>query len=182
MLSKGGTMLSLKTMTESKLKVLKREVEAAMHAKITARRQEIELELSRLSLLDGSARVKAVRAAARGMDAAKYRNSASPRKAAGRKLNESLIVDSPKVSTSAKQPKKARKTNKVRNAGEIAQAVVLTSAEFDHTEPLRIEPLDCPLSVEPLSRASLYPDNIPGDLGGDPIAAVDRNRALADWR
>jgi hypothetical protein len=44
MLSKRGTMLSLQTMTETKLKVLKREIEAAIHAKITARRQEIESE------------------------------------------------------------------------------------------------------------------------------------------
>jgi hypothetical protein len=73
-------MLSLQTMTESKLKVLKREIEAAIHAKITARRQEIESELSRLSLLDGSARVKVVGAAARRMDAARYRNSGSARK------------------------------------------------------------------------------------------------------
>jgi hypothetical protein len=159
-------MLSLKAMTESKLKVLKRAVEAAIHTKITARRQEIELELSRLSLLDGSARVKAVRAAARGMDAAKYQNSASPRQGAGRKPNVSLIVDSPKASTSAKQPKKARKTNKVRNAGEIAQAVVLTSVEFGHIEQLRIEPPDGPVPLEPLSQAIL------GDLGGTPVAAV----------
>ena len=157
-------MLSLKTMTESKLKVLKREVEAAIHAKITARRQEIESELSRLSLLDGSA--------ARRMDAARYRNSGSSRKGAGRKLDESLIVDSPKVSTSEKQPKKARKAKKVRNAGDIAPTVLLTFAKIEHTEPLCIEPLDCPLPVEPLSRTSLYPDNIPGDIGGAPIAAV----------
>ena len=110
-------MLSLKTMTESKLKVLKREVEAALQAKVAARRQEIESELSRLSLLDGSARAKVVRAAARGMDAAKYQNSASTRKAVGRKLDKPLIVGSSKASTSAKQPKKARKTNKMRNAG-----------------------------------------------------------------
>ena len=159
-------MLSLKTMTESKLKVVKREVEAAIHAKITARRQEIESELSKLSLLDGGGRPKVVRAAARGMGAAKYRNSASPRKAAGRKLNESLVAASPKASTSAKRPTKAKKTNKVRNAGQIAQAIVLASAEIDHPEPLRIEPLDCPLPVEPLSQA------IPGDLGGAPITAV----------
>jgi hypothetical protein len=162
---KGGTMLSLKTMTESKLKVLRREVEAAIHAKITARRREIESELSRLSLLDGSPRAKVVRAAAKGMDAAKYQNSASPRKAAGRKLNESLITDSPKVSTSAKQPKKATKTNKVRNADEIAQAVVLTSAEIEHTEPLRIEPLDGPVPLEALSGASVSLNDTPGDLG-----------------
>ena len=158
-------MLSLKTMTESKLKVLKREVEAALQAKVAARRQEIESELSRLSLLDGSARAKVVRAAARGMDAAKYRNSASPRKAAGRKLNESLITDSPKVSTSAKQPKKARKINKVRNDGEIAQAVILTSIKTEVVEPLCPEPLDTPLLVESLSDTLVHPNNNPGDLG-----------------
>jgi hypothetical protein len=172
MLSKGGAMLSLQTMTESKLKVLKREIEAAIHAKVTARRQEIDSELSRLSLLDGSARVKVVRAAARRMDAARYRNSGSARKGAGRKLDESLIVNSPQSLNTAKQPKKARTTKKVRNAGGIGPAVLLTSAKIEHTEPLCIEPLDCPLPVEPLSRASLYPDNIPGDLGGDPVAAV----------
>jgi hypothetical protein len=172
MLSKGGTMLSLKTMTESKLKALKREIEAAIHAKITARRQEIESELSRLSLLDGSARVKVVTAAARRMDAARYRNSGSARKGAGRKLDESLIVDSPKVLTSAKHPKKARKTKEVREAGDIAPAILLTSAKIEHTDPLCIEPVDCPRPVEPLSRAWLYPDNIPGDPRGDPIAAV----------
>ena len=165
-------MLSLKTMTESKLKVLKREVEAAIHAKITARRQEIESELSRLSLLDGSALVKVARAAARRMDAARYRNSGSACKGAGRKLDVSLIVDSSKVSTSAEQPKKARKAKKVRNAGDIAPTVLLTFAKIEHTEPLCIEPLDCPLPVELVSRASLYPDNIPGDIGGAPIAAV----------
>ena len=160
-------MLSLKTMTESKLKVLTREVEAAIHAKVTARRQVIESELARLSLLDRSARAKVVKAAERGMDAAKYENSASLRKAAGRKLNESLITDRPKVSASAKQPKKARKTNKVRNAGEITQAAVLTSAKIEHTEPPCIEPLDRPVPIEALSATSVYPNNIPGGLGGD---------------
>jgi hypothetical protein len=151
-------MLSLKTMTGSKLKVLKREVEAAIHAKVTARRQEIESELSKLSLLDGGGRAKVVRAAATGMGAAKYRNSAPARKAAGRKLDESLIADSPKVSTSPRQPKKTRKTKKMSDAGNITQA----SARTDHTEPLRIEPLNDPVPIGPLSATSL--SNIPGDL------------------
>jgi hypothetical protein len=151
-------------MTESKLKVLKREVEAAIHAKITARRREIESELSRLSLLDGSATAKVVRAAARGMDAAKYQNSAPPRKAADRKLNESLITDSPKVSTSARQPKKARKTKKMRNV-ENSTPVLLTSTKTEVAEPLCLEPLDSPLPVEPLPGTLVYPNNIPGDLG-----------------
>jgi hypothetical protein len=151
--AKGGTMLSLKTMTESRLKVLKREVEAAIHAKVTARRQEIESELSRLSLLDSAGRAKVVRAAASGMGAGKYRKSAPARKAASRKLDESLIADSPKVS---KQPKKTRKTKKTRKPGNMAQAVVLTSARTDHTEPLCIDPLSV-RPIESLSGTSLYP-------------------------
>ena len=74
-------MLSLKTMTESKLKVLKREVEVALQAKVVARRLEIESELSRLSLLGGGGRPKVVKAAAKGMGAAKYRKPASASKA-----------------------------------------------------------------------------------------------------
>ena len=38
--------MSLKTMTVSKLKDLKRQVETAIHAKVTERRHEIESELS----------------------------------------------------------------------------------------------------------------------------------------
>jgi hypothetical protein len=103
------------------------------------------------------------------MDAAKYQNSAAPRKAAGRKSDESLIADSPKVS-SVKQPKKVRKTKKVRNTDDIAPAVLLTSAKIEHTEPPCIEPLDRPVPIEALSATSVYPNNIPGDLGGDTIA------------
>jgi hypothetical protein len=152
------------SVTGSKLKVLKREVEAAIRAKVTARRQEIESELSKLSLLDSGGRAKVIKAAARGMGAAKYRNSAPARKAASRKLDESLIADSPKVSTSPRQPKKTRKTKKTRKPGNKTQAVVLTSARTDHTEPLCIEPLSV-RPIEPLSETSLYPNTISGGLG-----------------
>src|SRR6516225_1573248 len=107
MLSKGGTMLSLKTMTESKLKVLKREVETALQAKVAARRQEIESELSRLSLLDGGRRLKVVKAAAKGMGAAKYRKPASASKATGRKLDVSLQTSPPNTL------RRARRTRRV---------------------------------------------------------------------
>ena len=162
-------MLSLKTMTESKLKVLKRQVEAALHTRVAARRQEIESELSRLSLLDGSARAKVVRAAAKGMGAAKYRKPASASKAAGRKLDESLVAASPKASTSAKQPTKTRKTKKMRNVENITP-VLLTSTKTKVAGPPCLGPLDSPLPVEPLSATSVYPNNIPGGLGGDTTA------------
>jgi hypothetical protein len=163
MLAKGGTMLSLKTMTESKLEVLKREVEAAIHAKVIARRQEIESELSKLSLLDGGGRAKIVRAAAKRTGAVKYRNTAPARKVAGRKLDESLIAGGAKLSTSAKQPKKTRKPRTAPNAANMTQAVPLISAKIDHTEPL---PIDA------LAATSFHSNNIPGDVGSDAVAAV----------
>ena len=104
-----------------------------------------------------------IRDRARGMGAAKYRNSAPARKAAGSRLDVSLIADSPKVSL--KQPKKTRKTKKMRDAGSITQTVLLTSARTDHTERPCNEPFNDLLPIEPLSATSLYPNNIPGDLG-----------------
>jgi hypothetical protein len=170
MLSKGGTMLSLKTMTESKLKVLKREVEAALHAKVAARRQEIESELSRLSLLDGGGRPKVVRAAAKRMGAAKYRKPASASKAAGRKLDEALVAASLKASKSAKQPKKTRKTKKMRNVENITPAALLTAAKIEHAEPPCIDPLDRPVPIKGFSATSVHPNNIPRARGGDTTA------------
>jgi hypothetical protein len=77
--------MSLKTMTVSKLKDLKRQVEAAIHAKVTERRQEIESELSKLSRLDGGRGAKAVRAGTRGMVALKV----------GKKLNATAKYSEP---------------------------------------------------------------------------------------
>jgi hypothetical protein len=162
-------MLSLKTMTESKLKVLKREVEVALQAKVVARRLEIESELSRLSLLGGGGRPKVVKAAAKGMGAAKYRKPASASKAAGRKLDESLNAGSPKVS-SAKQPKKTRRAKKMRNVENITSAALLTSVKIEHTEPPCIDPLDRPVPIEALSATSVHPNNIPIELGGGTAA------------
>ena len=115
-LSEGGTMLSLKTMTESKLKVLKRQVEAAIHAKVAERRCEIESELSKLSLLDGGERRKVVRAVARGTVAVKV----------GKKPEASTL----------NQPRKVRNTRKAANSAETGFSPPVIA---DHIEPLRIE-------------------------------------------
>jgi hypothetical protein len=53
----------------------------------------------------------------------------------------------------------------MRNVENITP-VLLTSTKIEVAEPLCPEPLDSPLPFEPLSQA------IPGDLGGEPIAAV----------
>jgi len=104
--------MSLKAMSVSKLQDLKREVEAAIHAKAAERRHEIESELLELFRLDGG-RAKVVRAGARGMVAVKV----------GKK---------PKAST-PKQPKKPRKASKTR---KTAHSVISTLAGTDHIEPL----------------------------------------------
>ena len=126
--------MSLKAMSVSKLQDLKREVEAAIHAKAAERRHEIESELLELFRLDGG-RAKVVRAGARGMVAVKV----------GKK---------PKAST-PKRPKKTRKASKTRKAPHIMNAGRSTLASADHIEPLPIE--------NP-SVASIDADVIPADL------------------
>jgi hypothetical protein len=112
---RGEPTMSLKAMNVSQLKALKREVESAIHAKVSERRREIESELSELSRLDGG-RAKVVTAGARGMVAVK----------AGKK---------PKASTS-NQSRKARNTREAANSAETGFST-LTIA--DHIEPLPIE-------------------------------------------
>jgi hypothetical protein len=126
--------MSLKAMSVSKLQDLKREVEAAIHAKAAERRHEIESELLELSRLDGG-RAKVVRAGARGMVSVKV----------GKK---------PKAST-PKQPKKARKASKTRRAAHSMNADLSTLASADHIEPL---PIETP------SVASIDATLIPADL------------------
>jgi hypothetical protein len=138
-------MLSLKTMTVSKLKDLKRQVEAAIHAKVTERRHEIESELSKLSRLDGDRRAKAVRASARVMVAVKT----------SKRLDESLITDSPKAPT-PKRPKTGKAGKKTLKAESIGEARLLTLSGAEHVEAL---------PIEPLSAASISANDVPVDLG-----------------
>jgi hypothetical protein len=142
--------MSLKTMTVSKLKALKHQVEAAIHAKVTERRHEIESELSKLSRFDGG---RGVRAGARGIVAVKHRNP-GPSLKAGKQPEESLMADGPKAST-PKQPKKTRKANKTRRAANNAPASVSILATADHIEPL-------PIETPPV--ASIDANFIPADL------------------
>jgi hypothetical protein len=135
-------------MTVSKLKVLKREVEAAIHAKVAERRHEIESELSKLSRFDGGGR--ALRGEARGIVAAKYRNPRPTPKAA-KKLDDSVPANSPNPSTP--------KISKTRKRREAASSAKLASA--DHIEPLPIEPLP----IEPPSVASIHTGVVPADVG-----------------
>jgi DNA-binding protein H-NS len=71
--------MALKTMPIAKLQQLKSQVEAAISARVTERRRELESELSKLAGFDG--RGKATRFARgdrRGPVAPKYRNPENP--------------------------------------------------------------------------------------------------------
>jgi hypothetical protein len=108
--------MSLKTMTVSELKSLRREVEAAIRAKVTVRRHEIEAELSKLSQFEAAKPAKVVRVWARGMGAVK----------AGKKLDWSLGADSPKALT-PKQPKRTRRTRRASELRRAAKSADLSS-------------------------------------------------------
>jgi DNA-binding protein H-NS len=120
--------MALRTMSVAKLQVLKSQVDAAISAKISERRHELESELSKLDGHNGGARRgrPAGRGGPRGAVAPKYRNPENPAETwagrglrprwltaaikGGKKVEDFLIGGSAKAAT--KQPKKTRKMRK----------------------------------------------------------------------
>jgi DNA-binding protein H-NS len=123
--------MALKTMPIAKLQQLKSQVEAAISAKVTERRRELELELSKLAGF--GSRGKAVKFAGgdrRGPVAPKYRNPENPEETwagrglkprwltaaikGGKEQDDFLIPGAEKASAA----KPTKKTRKVRKAGK----------------------------------------------------------------
>ena len=130
--------MSLKTMTVSKLKGLRLEVEAAIRAKVLKRRHEIETELSKLSQLEAVEPAKVVRTRARGMFAAKV----------AKKLDKALGADGAKVS----RPKQRKQLRKAANG---ADTVLSFPAPVNKIEAL---------PIESLSAASIDANVVPVDV------------------
>jgi DNA-binding protein H-NS len=86
--------MALKTMSIAKLRDLRGKVDAAIAEMITARRQELESELSKLEHVDGRRGAKAARRGGRlGPVAPKYRNPEDPSQTwAGRGLKPRWLV------------------------------------------------------------------------------------------
>jgi hypothetical protein len=124
--------MSLKTMTVSKLKDLKLEVEAAIRAKVLKRRHEIETELLKLSQFEAAKPTKVVRTWARETVAAKV----------AKMPHESFGADKPKTSTpkQAKQPKRSRKASKFRKAEDSTDTILSFPATVNKIKTLPIEP------------------------------------------
>jgi DNA-binding protein H-NS len=121
--------MALKTMPIAKLQALKSQVEAAISAKVTERRRELESELSKLGGISGGGkRGKPAGHGRMGAVAPKYRNPENPTETwAGRglkprwlaaaikggKKQDDFLIPGAVVRASAAQPtKKTRKTRK----------------------------------------------------------------------
>jgi DNA-binding protein H-NS len=124
--------MALKTMPIAKLQALKSQVEAAISAKVTERRRELESELSKLAGYDGRGKAaKFGRSGRMGPVAPKYRNPENPAETwAGRGLRprwlaaaikggktlEDFLIPGAVTSASAARPTK--KTRKARKGGK----------------------------------------------------------------
>jgi DNA-binding protein H-NS len=114
----------------AKLQDLKSKIEAAISAKVTERRRELETELTKLARLGGGGKaVKYARGGRMGPVAPKYRNPENPEETwagrglkprwltaaikSGKKIEDFLIAGASKTST-AKTAKKTRKMRKTR--------------------------------------------------------------------
>jgi DNA-binding protein H-NS len=122
--------MALKTMPIAKLQGLKSKIEAAINAKVSERRRELEAELSKLGRFQGGkARGKSAlgRGGARGAVAPKYRNPENPAETwAGRGLKprwltaaikggkkiEDFAIAGAATSSKGNGRKKARKARK----------------------------------------------------------------------
>jgi DNA-binding protein H-NS len=123
------TTIALKTMPIAKLQDLKNKIEAAISAKVTERRRELEMELSKLARFGGGKAIKVARGGPRGPVAPKYRNPENPAATwagrglkpgwltaaikSGKTLDDFLIPGASKASD-AKPAKKTRRMRKAR--------------------------------------------------------------------
>jgi DNA-binding protein H-NS len=122
--------MALKTMPIAKLQNLKSQVEAAISAKVTERRRELEIERSKLAGFGGRGKAaKFGRGGRMGPVAPKYRNPENPAETwagrglkprwlaaaikGGKKLDDFLIPGGDKTSA-AKPTKKSGKMRKAR--------------------------------------------------------------------
>jgi DNA-binding protein H-NS len=125
------TTMALKTMPIAKLQDLKSKIEAAINAKVSERRRQLETELSKLARFGGGGKViKFGRGGQKGPVAPKYRNPENrdetwagrglkPRwlSAAikgGRKLDD-FLIPGPSKASAARPSKKTRKMRKAKN-------------------------------------------------------------------
>jgi DNA-binding protein H-NS len=125
------TTMALKTMPIAKLQDLKTQIEAAINAKATERRRELELELAKLAQFGGRSgrTIRSGRGGPRGAVAPKYRNSENPAETwAGRGLKPRWLAAAIKSGKkledfaipgpAAKAAKPGKKARRVKSASK----------------------------------------------------------------
>jgi DNA-binding protein H-NS len=128
---RGETTMALKTMPIAKLQDLKSNIEAAINAKVSERRRELETELAKLAQFGGRGgkAIRSGRGGARGAVAPKYRNPENPAETwAGRGLKPrwlSAAIKSGKkledfaiAGPAAKAAKPGKKARRVKSASK----------------------------------------------------------------
>jgi DNA-binding protein H-NS len=172
--------MALKTMSVGKLQDLKSKIEAAITAKVTERRRELEAQLSKLSGFGGRGgkATKFGRGGRTGSVAPKYRNPDNPAETwAGRGLKPrwlaAAIKSGKKLEDFAIAPGSvASKANARRKAGVAtakgkgAKADVCPICDFQTTPPHdrrahRYQKKKAPLSAEQLKEKGLTESVIP---------------------
>jgi DNA-binding protein H-NS len=165
--------MALKTMPIAKLQALKSQVEAAISAKVTERRRELETELAKLTGYDGRGKAgKFGRGARMGAVAPKYRNPENPAETwagrglkprwltaamkGGKKLGDFAIAPGTAPSKANGRKKAVGATAKAKGA----KADVCPICDFQTTPPHdgrahRYQKKKAPLSAEELKEKGL---------------------------
>jgi DNA-binding protein H-NS len=167
------TIMALKTMSVAKLQALKSQVEAAISAKVTERRRELESELSKLAGFAGGRKATKFRRGGRmGPVVPKYRNPENPAETwagrglkprwlaaavrSGKKLEDFAIASG----TAASKAKGRKKAGSATAKAKGAKADVCPICDFQTTPPHdrrahRYQKNKAPLSAAELTEKGL---------------------------
>jgi DNA-binding protein H-NS len=165
--------MALKTMSVAKLQALRSQVEAAISAKVTERRRELELELSKLAGFAGRGKATKFGGGGRiGPVAPKYRNPENPAETwAGRGLKPRWLTAAMKGSkkledfaiapgTAASKANGRKKAGGATAKAKGAKADVCPICDFQTTPPHdgrahRYQKKKAPLSAEEMKEKGL---------------------------
>jgi DNA-binding protein H-NS len=167
--------MALKSMPIAKLQDLKSKIEAALSAKVTERRRELESELSKLAGFAGGGKAKSARSGRMGPVAPKYRNPDNPAETwAGRGLRPRWLTAAMKGGKSLEDfaiggATKASAASKANGRKKAVAATAKTKAveadvcpicDFQTTPPRdrrahRYQKKKAPLSAEELKEKGL---------------------------
>jgi DNA-binding protein H-NS len=165
--------MALKTMSVGKLQALKSQVEAAISAKVTERRRELESKLSKLAAFGGGRKAaKFLRSGRMGSVAPKYRNPEDPAETwagrglkprwltaaieGGKKLEDFAIAPGAAASKASRRKKAGGATAKAKDAKvDVCPICDFQTAPPHDGRAHRYQKKKAPLSAEDLKEKGL---------------------------